>query len=200
MSWRNWGTYHGNFTNFNSTVDHWGVTGLLTKIVQTWTGSNNMIQKFNLGTSGHHITWICSRGSIFTSPIMSGHSPKSRSSSGQCPSFRLDDGIPSRIQVVLRHHTVRKEVARLKMKVFIDINLQKVQIQRAALPTLKMIKGNFKPQKLRGKKCRSGNYVSPSKLQVFGPNELLSMPWFEKFPRPSKQDGYPVLGGRLRGP
>lgn len=35
-----------------------GFTNLLTKIVQTWTGSNNMIQVFNLGTSGHHITWM----------------------------------------------------------------------------------------------------------------------------------------------
>ena len=92
-------------------------------------------------------------------------------------------------------------MARLKMKVFIDINLQKVQIQRAALPTLKMvIKGNFKPQKMRGKNCRSGNHVSPSILQVFGPSELLSMPWFGKLLQPSKQDGYPALGGRLRGP
>mmetsp|Transcript_83425 Transcript_83425/g.132044 ORF Transcript_83425/g.132044 Transcript_83425/m.132044 type:complete len:253 (+) Transcript_83425:276-1034(+) len=37
-------------------------------------------------------------------------------------SFRLDDGIPGGLQVVLRHQTVRKEVARFEMKVLIDIN------------------------------------------------------------------------------
>ena len=44
----------------------------------------------------------------------------------RCPSFRLDDGIPGRLQVVLRHDTAREEVARFEMKVFIDIDLRRV--------------------------------------------------------------------------